>query len=115
MWWRNKRSAKIRGNIDELNLYNPSKEALHTITSKIKKSIAAKDIDVIKSKDFKLLQKHRDELQNLSNNTKLNNINKSKLKDFIKEIAKIGEKGKLLKLLIKLKWIIILKLKLINC
>ena len=61
------------------------------------------------------MQKHREELQNLANNTKLNNINKSKLKDFITEIAKIGEKGKLLKLLIKLKWIIILKLKPINC
>ena len=56
---------KIKGNIDELELFNPSKEALHTITCKIKKSIAAKDIDVIKSKDFKLLEKHRDELQQL--------------------------------------------------
>ena len=94
---------KIKGNIDEFELLNPSKEALHTITCKIKKSIAAKDIDVINSKDFKLLEKHREELQQLSNNTKLKNINKRKLKEFIKETCKIGEKGKLLKVLIKLK------------
>ena len=94
---------KLKGNIDEFELFNPSKEALHTITCKIKKSIAAKDIDVINSKDFKLLEKHREELQQLSNNTKLKNINKRKLKEFIKETCKIGEKGKLLKVLIKLK------------
>ena len=32
---------KIKGNIDEFELLNPSKEALHTITCKIKKSIRA--------------------------------------------------------------------------
>ena len=94
---------KIKGNIDEFELLNPSKEALHTITCKIKKSIGAKDINVIKSKDFKLLEKHREQLQQLSNNTKLKNIDKKKLREFIKETCKIGEKGKLLKILLKLK------------
>ena len=75
---------KLKGNIDELELFNPSKEALHTITCKIKKSIAAKDIDVIKSKDFKLLEKHREELQELSNNTKLKNVNKKKIERIYK-------------------------------
>ena len=87
---------------------------LHTIVIQLKKSIKAHDIDSIKARDFKLIEKHREKLEELSNNTKLKNISKKELKNFIKETCKIGEGGKLFKTLIKLKWILIKKSKHIN-
>ena len=86
--------------IDELNL---SKESLHTISLKVKKSIKAKDIDSIKSKDFKIINKHKETLQNLCDKVKFQNIKKDALKQFVKETCTIDEQGHIFKILMKLK------------
>ena len=80
-----------------------SKESLHTIALKLKKSIKAKDIDSIKSKDFKIINKHKETLQNLSGKIKFQNIKKDQLKNFVKATCDIGEQGNIFKILMKLK------------
>lgn len=76
---------------------------MHTIAVKLKKSIKAKDIDSIKSKDFNLINKHQEKLQHLSEKIKFQNIRKSDLKNFVKEACKIDESGRVFKILMKLK------------
>ena len=65
---------KTKGNIEEIENLKLSKESLHTISLKLKKSIKAKDIDSIKSKDFKIINKHKEILQNLCDKVKFQNI-----------------------------------------
>lgn len=94
---------RSKGNADTIEDLDLTKEALHTISIKLKKSIRAKEIDSIKTKDFKIIEKHKDKLQILSDNTKLQNIKKKELKNFIKETCNIGEGGKVFKILMTLK------------
>ena len=94
---------KAKGSTDEIENLNISKEALHTIVLKLKKSIKAKDIDYIKSNHFKLINQNQEKLENLSNNIKLQNIKKNELKEFIKNTCKIDKTGRLFKILINLK------------
>ena len=94
---------KAKGNIKEIDELNLSKESLHTISLKLKKSIKAKDIDSIKSKDFKIINKHKETLQNLCEKVKFQNIKKDALKQFVKETCTIDEQGHIFKILMKLK------------
>jgi NhaP-type Na+/H+ and K+/H+ antiporter len=94
---------KLKGDIESIDDLKISKESLHTIVLKLKKSINAKDIDQIKESTFKLISNNQEKLENLSNSFKLKNKNKTDLKKFVKDIYNIDKSGKLLKVLMKLK------------
>ena len=80
-----------------------SKDALHTIVLKLKKSINARDIENIKQSTFTLISNNQEKLENLSNSFKLKNKNKTELKKFVKDTCKIDKSAKLFKALIRLK------------
>lgn len=94
---------KLKGNVESIDDLKLSKESLHTIVIKLKKSINAKDIDNIKQSTFKLISNNQEKLENLSNSFKLKNKNKTDLKNFVKSACKIDKSGKLFKVLMKLK------------
>lgn len=98
-----KKIIKLKGDIESIDDLKISKESLHTIVLKLKKSINAKDIDQIKESTFKLISNNQEKLENLSNSFKLKNKNKTDLKKFVKDIYNIDKSGKLLKVLMKLK------------
>ena len=93
----------LKGDIDSIEKLKLSKESLHTIALKLKKSIKANDIDTIKSKDLKIITDHQEQLEKLSNSFKLKNKNKKELKNFIKETCKIDNTGHVFKVLMRLK------------
>ena len=78
---------KAKGNIKEIDELNLSKESLHTISLKLKKSIKAKDIDSIKSKDFKIINKHKETLHNLCDKVKFQILKKMHYKNLLKKLV----------------------------
>ena len=63
---------RSKGNADTIEDLDLTKKALHTISIKLKKSIRAKEIDSIKTKDFKIIEKHKYKL--LAHKTLVNAI-----------------------------------------
>lgn len=87
-------------NLEKLSL---SRESLHTIGKKLKKAIFSKEIDSIKRRHYKVIEKHKDKLEELSKNLKFQNIRKKDLKNFVFETCKIDGSGKVFRVLMKIK------------